>query len=366
MNSSAIYKYKNRVFKQVPNVLFGKGSVERVAELIPSKLLDKQKIIFVDSFFQHSGDLVGKLKNKAFFENSRDLVYFFDAKLNEPHVEDIDGILALIKQKGLNPEVIIGAGGGSTMDVAKAVSVMLRNLGSAADYQGWDLVENDAVFKIGIPTIFGSGAEASRTAVLSAKEKKQGINSDKSMFNAIIIDSNLSQTVDPQQFFHTAMDCYIHCIESLQGTMINTLSKSYASQATDLCRESLLKSKDMDQLASASYLGGVSIVNSEVGLCHALSYGLSVVFGYRHGIANCIAFRVLGEYYAEAVNEFEQMVKIYKIELPSNVTKSASKEQINKLIQITKMMEKPLTNALGDNWSSILTDDKIALLYSKM
>ena len=69
----------------------------------------------------------------------------------------------------------------------------LKNEVGSAALQGWDLVTEPGVFKIGIPTIFGSGSEASRTAVLNNGSRKQGINSDYSMFDAIILDPTLSR-----------------------------------------------------------------------------------------------------------------------------------------------------------------------------
>ena len=69
---------------------------------------------------------------------------------------------------------IIGIGGGSVMDLAKAVSLMMNNPGSSADYQGWDLVKYPGVYKAGIPTLSGTGAEVSRTTVLDGPNTKTG------------------------------------------------------------------------------------------------------------------------------------------------------------------------------------------------
>ncbi|WP_000474946.1 iron-containing alcohol dehydrogenase, partial [Leptospira interrogans] len=255
---------------------------------------------------------------------------------------------------------------GSTMDVAKALSVMMCNEGSASQYQGWDLVPNPGIYKIGIPTVAGSGAEASRTAVLMGKERKFGINSDHSMFDAIILDSSLIKNVPIAQRFYSGMDCYIHCVESLQGTMINELAKGNASKALELCEKVFLSDGDDDMLLTASYMGGVSIVNSEVGVCHALSYGLSLELGYRHGFANCVAFNVLDEYYGPWVDRFREMLKIHKIELPKNVCRSLDEAAMQRMVNMTLKMERPLTNALGENWKDKMTPNKIVSLYERM
>ena len=74
-----------------------------------------------------------------------------------------------------NIDLIIGIGGGSTMDVSKSLSVMIPVIGkkSSEDFQGWDLVNHNVIYKIGVPTLSGSGSEASRTAVLNNGFKKQ-------------------------------------------------------------------------------------------------------------------------------------------------------------------------------------------------
>jgi 3-deoxy-alpha-D-manno-octulosonate 8-oxidase len=197
-------------------------------------------------------------------------------------------------------------------------------------------------------------------------DRKFGINSDYSMFDAIIMDSVLIKTVPTDQRFYSGMDCYIHCVESLEGTMINELARGYAQKALAHCDEIFLGKGDDDKLMTASYMGGVSIVNSEVGVCHALSYGLSIELDYRHGYANCVAFDVLDEYYGEYVVKFRKMLNVNNIVLPKGICKDLSKDAMNRMINMTLKMERPLTNALGETWKDILTRDKIEALYNRM
>ena len=83
--------------------------------------------------------------------------------------------------------------------------------------------------------------------------------------------------VPAEQRFYTGMDCYIHCVESLEGTYLNSFSRAYGEKAMDLCRDVFLADPEDadDKLMMASYCGGMSIAYSQVGICHALSYGLS-------------------------------------------------------------------------------------------
>ncbi len=353
-----------RIFKQVPRLLFGKGSLKRLAELLPER---KEKgdyyVYVVDEVLASNRNVLEVLS-----DSGDHLVEWFPASAKEPSTSQVDDIRDKVAENGGGtlPAAIIGIGGGSTMDVAKALSVTLLNDGSSSDYQGWDLVGNPGVYKVGVPTIAGSGAEASRTAVLMGKDRKFGINSDHSMFNAIILDSALIKSVPNKQRFYSGMDCYIHCVESLTGTMINELARGMASKALELCENVFLNDGKDDMLITASYLGGVSIVNSEVGICHALSYGLSLELGLRHGYANCLAFDVLDEYYRDAVGKFRTMVDLHSIDLPKNVCSSLDDAAMQRMIDMTLKMERPLTNALGDDWRTLLTEDKIRALYEKM
>jgi 3-deoxy-alpha-D-manno-octulosonate 8-oxidase len=352
-----------RIFKQVPRLLFGRGSFARLNELLPAKQANGDFYVFVIDDVHRAGSMGGRLNI-----DDADLLEWFPASEKEPSTTQIDKLRDKVLQSrnGRLPMAIVGVGGGSTMDVAKALSVILCNNGSSGQYQGWDLVPNPGIYKLGIPTISGSGAEASRTAVLMGKERKFGINSDYSMFDAIILDSGLIAGVPIQQRFYSGMDCYIHCVESIQGTMINELARGYASTALGLCEKVFLSDGDDDMLMTASYLGGVSIVNSEVGVCHALSYGLSMELGYRHGMANCVAFKVLDEYYGAAVDRFRTMLKRHNIILPANVCRNLESAAMDRMVEMTLRMEKPLTNALGADWKTIMTREKILQLYSRM
>ena len=156
------------------------------------KVMDHIKVDYVEIGFR----FVDKIKTKgpcAYSEESflksfqGANILHFDASKSEPYTGSVDSFCSKVKSFGRKIDAIIGVGGGSAMDVAKGVSIALTNPGSIAGYQGWDLVVNKPIFKLGIPTVFGSGSEASRTAVFNNGVKKQGVNSDYSMFDGIII-----------------------------------------------------------------------------------------------------------------------------------------------------------------------------------
>jgi 3-deoxy-alpha-D-manno-octulosonate 8-oxidase len=353
-----------RITRFIPSVLFGEKRFDDLSEFVDGLYPWKEQysVYLIDSVHQKTG-LRERLK-----PGSQDLVLEFNASEHEPKTQDVDALRdEILSRKGaVLPRVVIGIGGGSTMDVAKAVSVMLTNPGSSADYQGWDLVKNKPVPKIAVPTLSGTGAEATRTAVLTGPVKKLGINSDFSIYDAVLMDPELLKTVPAEQEFYSGMDNFIHCVESTNGSAMNPLGRPFALQAKAAAENFFLKEKNYGELMVGSFLGGCSIANSSVGICHALSYGIAFILGYRHGIANSIVFNQLQEYYGEDVLRFRRMLEKNRVKLPSGVTRGVTAEQLERMIQLTYMLERDLISALGPDFKKILTPEKISRLYEKM
>jgi 3-deoxy-alpha-D-manno-octulosonate 8-oxidase len=355
---------KFRNFKMVNYVVYGRGSFNQLDEILaPNRKQDVPMIFLVDHFFSMgSGGVVDRIPLKG-----KDKVIFADVTY-EPKTSYVDKLATQLKDEFGMVSGIIGIGGGSAMDLAKAVSLMMNNPGSSSDYQGWDLVKNPGVYKAGIPTLSGTGAEVSRTTVLTGPTKKLGMNSDFTPFDQIILDPELTTNAPINQRFYTGMDCYIHCIESLNGTYLNEFSKSYGEKALQLCQKVFVQKNKWDdesddQLMMASYAGGMSIAYSQVGVAHAVSYGLSYLLGTKHGIGNCIVFDKLEEYYPEGVREFKKMVEKNKIEIPQHVTKGLSDEQFDTMINVSIGMKPLWENALGQNWEKIMTREKLRALF---
>ena len=228
---------KFRNFPMVPKVVFGEGSFDQLSHILSSQKQEKAPFIFlVDDVFKANTEFLDRI-NLRF----NDKLIFVSAE-EEPKTSQVDNLVKDIKAEFVHtPSGIIGIGGGTVMDLAKAVSIMLTNKGSAVDYQGWDLVNQKAVYHVGIPTISGTGAEVSRTTVLTGPVRKLGINSDFTPFDQVILDPELTKGVSKNQWFYTGMDCFIHCVESLNGTFLNAFSQSYGEKAYDLCMEIFLE-----------------------------------------------------------------------------------------------------------------------------
>ncbi|RYZ35209.1 MAG: iron-containing alcohol dehydrogenase, partial [Sphingobacteriales bacterium] len=262
-------------FKNIDKVVYGRGSFDTMDSILEPvrKENDHFFLFIVDDYFN------GKELAAHFPLKDGDQIRFIDVDPQEPTTEQIDSLRdEILANHGL-PAGVVGIGGGSIMDIAKAISLMFTNEGSSELYQGLNLIKKPGIYHLGVPTISGTGAEVSMTAVLTGPVKKLGLKCDWTVFNQVILDPELIASVPTDKWFYTGMDTYIHCIESETGMLNNAFSHAYAEQALKLCQDIYLgpeagqTRENDDKLMVASLMGGLSLTYSEVGVCHALSYG---------------------------------------------------------------------------------------------
>jgi 3-deoxy-alpha-D-manno-octulosonate 8-oxidase len=326
---------------------------------------DSFVVFLLDHYFE------GKELQKKIPVHPQDYLKMIDVT-DEPKTKTVDAIVAEIKNHSQSlPVSVVGIGGGTVMDYAKAIRLMLTNEGSSAEYQGLDLIRNKGVHCTVIPTISGTGAEVSMTTVLTGPVKKLGIKGNFTPADQLVMDPELIASVPEPQRFYTAMDSYIHNIEALNGNRKTVMGTSLGTESLRLCREIFLSSdsrtpENDEKLMIASYLGGLSLTYSEVGACHAISYGLATVLGIHHGIGNCIVFNQLEEFYPEGVQEFREMMRLNNIELPTAITAHCTSEEIERMIDVTLTLTFMWQHLCGENWEQIITRDKLRGLIRKM
>lgn len=355
-------------FKNVDRVVYGRGAFNQLSEIIEPIRQENQNyfVYIIDHYFKDK-DLPNRLHNKK-----EDSIYFIDVDPHEPTTDQVDKLRdEILQTKGL-PSGVIGIGGGSILDIAKATALMLTNEGSSTQYQGLNLIKKPGVYHLGVPTISGTGAEVSMTAVLTGPEKKLGLKCDYTVFNQIILDPELIASVPKDKWFYTGMDTYIHCIESENGIKRNAFSTAYAQTALKLCREVYLEEhsgqtpENDDKLMVASLMGGLSLTYSEVGVCHALSYGLSKILGYRHCYANCVIFQHLEDIYPDGVRDFKKMLDKNNIQLPQHLSKHWDDDTISAMAEVSYNLPFMWHHAFGENFKEKVTREYIKDLFRRL
>src|SRR6202035_2823887 len=121
-----------------------------------------------------------------------------------------------------------------------------------------------------------------------------------------------------------------------------------------------------DKLMVASLMGGLSLTYSEVGICHALSYGLSKILGEKHCYANCLAFQHLEDYYPEGVREFKQMLLKHQVDLPQKLSKNWKDDEIVAMSQVAYNLSHMWNHAIGTNWKEKINIDSIKALFKRI
>ena len=228
----------------------------------------------------------------------------------EPSVETVDRAAAIARAEGA--DIVVGLGGGSCLDAAKAVSVLATNEGSAAAYQGLGLVTKPGVPKIMIPTTAGTGSEVTFTAVLIRRSDgvKGGINGDYLYPDCSLLDPDLTLSMPPSVTASTGMDALAHSLEAFTSRQASPFSDMFAREAIRRIgkhlRVATFNGKDREareNMMLAALFGGVALASAGVTACHALAYPLGGMFGVAHGVSNALLLSHVARFNAFASPE---------------------------------------------------------------
>jgi len=202
-------------------------------------------------------------------------------------------------------DCVVGIGGGSAMDVAKAISILITNGGKAEDYLGLGKIPKPGVPKIMVPTSAGTGAEVTFTAVFINEEtgSKAGMNGDPLYPDIAILDPELTLSLPPQVTAATGIDALTHALEAYTSIQANPVSEMYSIRAISLIAENIRAAyadgrniTARSNMLLASLLGGKALAIAGVGLVHAMAYPLGGMFGVSHGLANAVLLPYVTEY----------------------------------------------------------------------
>ena len=207
--------------------------------------------------------------------------------------------------KKMGADCVVGVGGGSAMDVAKAISILVTNGGKAQDYLGLGKIKKPGLAKIMVPTTAGTGAEVTFTAVFINEKtgSKGGMNGDPLYPDAALLDPALTLTLPPVVTAAPGIDALTHALEAYVSTQSHAVSDMYAREAMELISANLgqaYANGDNIEARSAMLLGsllaGKALATAGVGLVHAMAYPLGGMFGIPHGLANAVLLPYVVDY----------------------------------------------------------------------
>jgi len=203
---------------------------------------------------------------------------------------------------------LIGLGGGSSMDCAKAINFVLTNGGMMADYQGYGKASNPMVPTIGVPTTAGTGSEAQTFAIISdpITHTKMACGDPKAAFVAVILDAELTVSQPASVAAAAGYDALSHAVETWVTTRRNDESDARAREAWRLLAGSfervLASPRDLaarEAMLAGAYLAGAAIERSMLGAAHACANPLTARYGTTHGVAIGMLLRHVVRWNAE-------------------------------------------------------------------
>jgi alcohol dehydrogenase class IV len=313
---------KITLFRTTKRILFGLGAVEKIGA--EAQLLKAKKVLIVtDPGVIQAGLLEGV---KTSLQSAGLPFVIFDGVEPDPRIEVVEK--SVEKAKAERIDLIIGFGGGSSLDIAKVTSILFTNSGKIDGLFGIDLVPNPGIPVILVPTTAGTGSEATPVAILSdTKEKlKKGIVSSYLFPETAIIDPKLTVGLPPSVTAFTGMDALTHGIEAYYSINATDLSDLYAVRAMELISKNIrvayangenlaARSKMME----GSLLAGIAFANAGVGAVHAFAYPLGGEFHLAHGLTNTLMlpyvmrYNILGcpEKFAEMAKAFGEKVEAF-------------------------------------------------------
>lgn len=270
-------------------IRFGVGSLDTIGDEA-IKIGAKRTLIVTDPGVYKAG-LVDPVKEQL--SGAKLSVNVFSEAEPEPTFSGLNAAAEEFRKDSY--DLLVGIGGGSSMDTAKGLSVLLAYGGSGQDYVGIDKVPGPGIPIFTLPTTAGTGSEVTNIAIFDDREKgrKLGMVSHYLLAKLALVDPTLTYGCPPNITAASGIDALIHAIECYTGTKANSFSDALALEAMRLIVGSLRTAvKDgfdkeaRNHMSEGALLAGIAFGNSGVAAVHALAYPLGSQFHVPHGVAN--------------------------------------------------------------------------------
>ena len=270
-------------------VIYGDNTIKRLGELTRERG-GSRVLLVTDAGIEQAGILARAV---SALQSERIAAYVFADTTPNPTTEDVDTAVDVAKTNA-PIDLIIGLGGGSSMDCAKGANFLLTNGGKMEDYWGTNKATQPMLPSIGIPTTIGTGSEAQSFALIAQAEShiKMACGDKKARFGTVILDATLTKSLPRPIAAITGIDAIAHAVESFVSTRHNPMSQMFARYAWELLdshfeagleptNNSIARSK----MLFGAYLAGLAIENSMLGAAHACANPLTSRYEVIHGVA---------------------------------------------------------------------------------
>lgn len=323
------------------DICVGRGSLKKLPDFA-KKLGGKHAFIISGPHLNKMG-VVGACKKNL--ENEGISVDAFTETEGNPSVETVDKAAA--KMKACSADFIVALGGGSPMDVAKAVGVLVKYGGSITEYEGADKVPGKIVPLIAVPTTAGTGSEVTAFSVITdhSRDYKLTVFSYELIPAYAILDADLIATAPASVAAACGIDAMVHALEAYISKASSPFSDAMAEKALELIGSSIRQyvrdrgnAKAAENMLVGSLFAGIAFSWARLGDVHAMSHPVSAHFDVAHGVANAILLPIIVEY--NAPEDQGKYLKIYNYISDSRMESGHFKPEM--LAELLKDLNKKL------------------------
>ena len=286
-------------FNLPTSIEFGNGTVNNVGKR--AKELGGEKVLIITDKGLAQTGILERITDSLEQEGVSYLVY----DEITPNPKDVDCVKAYEKFKDEQIDLLIGLGGGSSMDTAKAIGVLFTHDGELKDYYDFDKLEREITPLICIPTTSGTGSEVTSGSVITdtVTKKKEAILDIKLAPKLAIVDPELTLTLPKSITAATGMDALTHAIEAYTANVAEPISDALSLYAIELIAKHLPvaveNGKDIEarqNMLVGSMIAGMAFNNADLGAVHAMAEPLGGLYDTPHGVANSIFLPHVFEY----------------------------------------------------------------------
>jgi len=337
IGSAKMETKKSRVFKMPSVVITGRNSSQEVGRVI-KKINCKKGLIVTDRNLANTKILASV---KASFVSAEISCEIFDQIVTEPITDYVEQGLNIYKKTKC--ECIVAVGGGSSIDTAKAISVLTSNSGLIQDYEGLNKISTSGAPLIAIPTTAGTGSEVTTTTIITDTKRnvKMLLISPFLLPYAALVDPLLTVSMPRKLTAATGIDALTHAIEAYTSVKAQPLSDIFALSAIKLLAGNLRQAwanaydlKARDSTMMGAFQAGVAFSNSSVALVHGMSRPLGAYFHIPHGLSNAVLLAPVIEFsipgnpqkYGQIAKTMGEKIKDLTVdEAAARVSKAVSK-----------------------------------------
>ena len=288
------------------NITFGCGSVAKLPELIKKHDLHKIMVVY-DKGVKAAGiaERVLEQVRKTGVE-----YIIFDDVIPNPTNQVVEMAYGIARKN--ETDGFVAVGGGSSIDTAKAISLLMTNSGKIEDYAGIGKVKNECLPLIAIPTTAGTSSEITNVSALIDTEKviKYVVIDNKLVATDVIADPDFTVTAPPGVTAATGMDAITHAVESYISREATPLTEYHSLAGLQILYRNIVEAVEnganrdaREQMMLGCIITGFGFSNANLGLVHGIAHTLSAHFGLAHGMENAAVLPYVMEYNAESCPE---------------------------------------------------------------